>query len=147
MFNLGEEYLRNGNIEEAMKYHQECLDLRSKKNDKIEDTRNQIKSMISLGLIFKYKGDLKNSKDILEKAENLTRNQIGEKNEFIADIWYHIGEVFQQYKNKENKEKAYDYHKKSLEVKLSIEEIGKDHYSTAASYLQLGIIKRSLLKL
>ena len=139
-FRLGEEQLIQGRLDEALKNHEYCLDLKIKRKFNEE---SMIKSYLAVANIHSISNNFSKAEEYLLKAEQIAE-PLGNQNKMTADIYFNLGNIYQDLNDFIKSE---DYLEKSLKIKLEHEDIGEDHFLTAGSYLELGKTQRKLCKL
>jgi tetratricopeptide (TPR) repeat protein len=137
---LGDHFGAKGAFNESIDYHGKALALKKKLNMRDTDI---VKSLLSLTNFYMMTNQFNRAGEALSEAEKITKDKIGDKNDFMADICFYLGNY---YESQKDYEKSESYHRKSLELKLELPSFGEDHFSTAASYLNYGKALRRMLK-
>ena len=139
-FALGQEYFSSGKFDESLKCHKESL--RLKLNSR-QSEESLAQSYLEIGSLEIINANHNKAKESFNEALKLI-HVLGENNETASDVYFRLAEY---YNNVNDLKKAEDFNRKSLKIKLSLESLGDDHISTAASYLNLGLVLRKLNKI
>ena len=139
-FALGQEYFSSGKFDESLKCHKESL--RLKLNSR-QSEESLAQSYLEIGSLEMINANHNKAKESFNEALKLI-HVLGENNETASDVYFRLAEY---YNNVNDLKKAEDFNRKSLKIKLSLESLGDDHISTAASYLNLGLVLRKLNKI
>ena len=119
-FNLGEKFKLQGDYEESFKYFEKSLALARKNNDK----KDEIKSLIKLGLLHWNTGYISKSIETYEEALSvIEKSQIDEKKDEVSD-YIQIYEFYQSgkdYRRQEKYQKSIENFGKAIELARKIE--------------------------
>ena len=130
-YELAEDHLRLRELDAAQDYFQKIIDISGNKDSKL-----LAKTYLGIGKIQSVRNQKPKARDLLLKAEKLELDE-----ETSVEIYYHLGDIFLDLKELN---KANEYSQKSLDSKIKSSKFGNRHFSTAASYCQLGRIQRSI---
>ena len=123
-FKKGENLRLQGDYEESMRYFEESLALARKNNNK----KDEIESLIKIGLLYWNKGKTSTSSNTLKEALSvIEKAQINEKKDLVSD-YVQIYEFYRAGKDnrtKEDYQKSKESFEKALELARRIES--KEH--------------------
>jgi len=135
--NIGIIYQQQGQLDQALEYFQQSLELFSKyypDNDNILQKSNTLSNMAS---IYRDKGDLDKSLHLLTNAFNIRRHLLPNDHPLIADSLSYIGSI---YHDKSDFDQAYHYYKQALDIQQII--CPDDHLKKANTIRNIGLVYR-----
>jgi hypothetical protein len=129
----GKSLYKNGEIDEALKTSNSCIEIRLSVND-FTDIK-LVKSYINSSYLYMVFKEYDNAEEFAKKALNILSNN--HPNDFVikSAIYNQLGMIMAE---KLNFEDSYNYHKESLEIKQK--HFGNIHDSVAVSYFNLGAL-------
>jgi CHAT domain-containing protein/Tfp pilus assembly protein PilF len=119
-FNQGENFKLQGDYEESIKYFKKALSLTRKNNDK----KDEIESLIKLGLLYWNIGQMKKSINIYKEALSvIEKTQINEKKDEVSD-YIRIYEFYlagKDYRRQKKYQKSIKNFQEAIELARKIE--------------------------